>query len=286
MQRKKSLDSSLSFLPLSAVRLGPDDIVFRQATWPFLIVSALAFLGMIWAVISLPAEVGIFITGWVAFFVGIFAVLYGRMAQKTLLPSNWVLRLADDGLYIKYRSYLNPHLPPDDPTVVFIPIHAVSGVRRTEKTWTRPGDDGTVTEKRRSLQIILKNLADSEALREHLVAERKAQTPGRFGNKGKYGHYPVQVSTEGNLMIDWFSAQDIVTPRLSKAMEIIAGGLPVFAGSKVKQKPFKSMTRQEQEDALIDMAHHGDTVHAIGLAKELYGYTTLEAKNFIKALAG
>ena len=43
--------------------------------------------------------------------------------------TNWLLREAEDGLYVQTRSYLNYHLPQDVETVLFFGQEEILGVR-------------------------------------------------------------------------------------------------------------------------------------------------------------
>jgi hypothetical protein len=56
-------------------------------------------------------------------------LLAHRMIAARFHPSNWLLRLGVDGLFIHFRSYLNEHLSAEDPTVVFLPYSDVRSAR-------------------------------------------------------------------------------------------------------------------------------------------------------------
>jgi len=61
-----------------------------------------------------------------------------RMIAARFHPSNWLVRLGDDGLFIHFRSYLNEHLSAEDPTVVFLPYSDVRSARMVRARTSRP----------------------------------------------------------------------------------------------------------------------------------------------------
>ena len=61
-------------------------------------------------------EVGYFIFAVVF----IFIFLFRKLLIARFHPANWLVRLSDDGLFIKFRSYLNNHFPEHELIVVFI----------------------------------------------------------------------------------------------------------------------------------------------------------------------
>lgn len=62
---------------------------------------------------------------WPAYFVAVFIIvcllIYQKVVTARFRPTNWLVRMNDGGLFIKFRSYLNFGFPDQDLTVVFIP---------------------------------------------------------------------------------------------------------------------------------------------------------------------
>src|ERR1700743_1794344 len=58
-----------------------------------------------------------------------FLFLGRRFVIARFHPSNWLVRLSDEGLYIHYRSYLNDRMPSEDPTVVFLSYADIRSAR-------------------------------------------------------------------------------------------------------------------------------------------------------------
>ena len=62
---------------------------------------------------------------WLAYYVAAVIVIYLLILRKLVTArfrsTNWLVRMTDDGLFIKFRSYLNYRFSDEDPTVVLIP---------------------------------------------------------------------------------------------------------------------------------------------------------------------
>src|SRR5687767_9655939 len=54
-------------------------------------------------------------------------------------PTNWLLRLGPDGLWINLRSYQNRHLP-EAATVLHLPYGEIGRAHRHVETWSTPQD--------------------------------------------------------------------------------------------------------------------------------------------------
>ena len=52
---------------------------------------------------------------WLGYYVSavslLFALIFRKIVSARFRPSNWLVRLPDHGLFIKFRSYLNGHFP-------------------------------------------------------------------------------------------------------------------------------------------------------------------------------
>lgn len=70
---------------------------------------------------------------WVAYYVAaillIGLLVLRRFVAARFRPSNWLLRLADEGVFVQFRSYLNYHFPEDDLTVVLIYYREIGSAR-------------------------------------------------------------------------------------------------------------------------------------------------------------
>ena len=111
---------SMQLMRLADVPTDSRDRVFRYS-------RLRAALG---ATILTGSAFGAFIFGslkgaWLGYYVAavLFMVLliFQKLITARFRPSNWLMRMTDHGLFIKFRSYLNNHFDDQDLAVVFIP---------------------------------------------------------------------------------------------------------------------------------------------------------------------
>jgi fatty acid desaturase len=61
---------------------------------------------------------------WIPYYIaGVIIVtllIFHNLVTARFRPTNWLVRMTDDGLFIKFRSYLNCRFSDQDPTVVLI----------------------------------------------------------------------------------------------------------------------------------------------------------------------
>jgi hypothetical protein len=228
---------------------------------------------------------GLVVTGWIELWGLLFALMIGGTIRKRMLPSNWLVRLHASGISIKFRTYLNTHFDEGDPVVAFIPYPEIEYARVHRVRQDVPGSTRDETEMRflRFAEFKLRDEEDLQHLDEQLAAERarKGPTRGRFvRRRSKRGDYPVRVA-DGFLRIQWQ-----VFPRLWQFMKDLSGHLEVRETnkSKVDFSHLESATSHDQKDALRKLIGAGDTFGAMRIIKELYGYNTTRARQFLDEL--
>src|SRR5262249_11389343 len=156
------------------------------------------------------------VSAWLVFWFGLFAMMARGMLRARLRETNWLVRTQTNGLLIKFRSYLNYHFHEKDPVVVDIPYIQIEFVRAHPVRQTEPDSDrhGDVTKFIRYAELKVRNTALVKQLEERLAEERDRQAPqeGRLiRSRTKVSHYPLLVTNEGLVRIEWQ-----VWPRLKK----------------------------------------------------------------------
>ena len=73
-------------------------------------------------------------------------------------------------------------------------------------------------------------------------------------------------------------------PGLDALLALLATQFPVREADSQSHAPYDDLSRAEQEDQLAELAAAGDTLSAVKIAKELYGYDTAQAKAFVDQL--
>jgi hypothetical protein len=117
----------MQFMGLGDVPLDQRDRVFHYSTLR-------AVTGaMVLIAIALGALVfGLVKNAWLAYYaaavVAICLLIFQRLVTARFRSSNWLIRMTEHGLFVKFRSYLNHHFSDQDPTVVLLPYSEICSV--------------------------------------------------------------------------------------------------------------------------------------------------------------
>lgn len=275
----------MQLMRLADVPLDRRDRVFYYSR-----VRAIAGATILVAIIIAASAFGWLKNMWVAYYVAAVVVIclliFQRLVTARFLSSNWLIRVTDHGLFIKFRSYLNHHFSNQDPTVLFLPYSEIRSARLVKERRELPdpegGSRGTKTIKARRL-IELELAGDSTELGEALADERKRvfNKPIRGGAKMRYHHLPVRLATATLLTIEWS-----VVPRVEKFLDALTRHTLVQSAHK-SSKTFvdlQSLSPADQESRLRELAEAGDMIEAVAIARQLYSYDLTTAKAFVESL--
>jgi len=227
---------------------------------------------------------------WVAYYLAAVTVaglfMFRRYIRARFLPSNWLVRMTDRGVFIQLRSYLNWHFPNDDLTVAFVPFSEIEsvGLIRERRTVLQTDDDVVV---RRRKLVEFKLRADTRAVARVLADELLTEPPREetwYGSTGtKFKHYPVTLASPSQLRLVWE-----VVPEAEAFLRALPAHL-VRQWSTEESHNYAALdrlSRSEQEDRLLELASTGEDIEATALARRLYGYSLTEARQFIASLQG
>jgi hypothetical protein len=216
----------------------------------------------------------------------IVLLLLRRFITARFHPSNWLVRIGDDGLFIHFRSYLNDHLSADDPTVVFIAfqeIHSARLVRERVETPDLSTQRGTTTQFLRWVEFEL--ATDPAPLADALSTElgRPAAEEKRwYGTSATlYRDYPVLMQTQPFLRAKWQ-----VVPRAAVFLSAIKPRVEIAAPIKLASDftKLQGLSREQQEERLRELDQRGNTIGAVYMARRLYGGDLAEATRFVDNL--
>ena len=75
-------------------------------------------------------------------------------------------------------------------------------------------------------------------------------------------------------------------PKLDKALEMLRFHIPITFPIEVKRDfaSLEGLSREEKESKIRQLAKSGKTVHAVQMARELYGFGDAEALRFVNEL--
>jgi hypothetical protein len=197
------------------------------------------------------------------------------------------VRLNETGIYVQYRSYLNYQLPADDPSVFFLSfvrrgrVGAPDQRARRNPRSRKPG----ATQTRYLRHIELELSTDPATLAEALQAERSEQAPPEkrwYGTSSAlYRDYPVRMIAPKFIRIHW----DVV-PGAHKFLKALRP-YTVIADPVSLTRDFthlKSLSRDDQQKQLRELAARGEVITATYAARQLYGGSLAEATQTVNSL--
>lgn len=215
-----------------------------------------------------------------------FILLYQKMITARFHPANWLVRLTDEGMFIKFRSYLNNHFPDNEPTVVFIPHSEIRSARHVIEKQSVPDRDtnnrrSSVTKANHFVELEL--ASDTNQLAAALQRERHYAAGGNRTLKTvtRYQHLPARLPTAEKLQIEW-----AVVPNAQTLLNALTRHTLVRPTEKTSTDfvHLEKLSRDEQETRLLELAESGDKLGAITMARRLYAYDLTQAKDFVEGL--
>jgi hypothetical protein len=210
----------------------------------------------------------------------LFAWVASGVARAAWGPSNWLLRATPDGLYLKFRSYLNHGMPASDETVVFLARHQIVTLSALTRATTRPDPETTGGEQRRRRKFLRIRLdgGDLAGLAGHLSRERK-RWAGSGNFRHRSNHQLVRTIGSGIVEVEWAGMGSV-----ERALGLLAPRYPIGAPERIDDRALAGAPRSDLETQVQELAARGETMAAIKLAKRLYGIGTTEAKALVEKL--
>jgi hypothetical protein len=273
----------MQLLRLADVDITPRDQLFLYSRVNALLIALVAIAGS--AALLVRASQKHWIAGYyLAAVILLFLALMHKFITARFRPSNWLVRMTDLGLYIKFRSYLNYHLPADDRTVVFIPFQEIRSARLVRERARVPDAEGrTATQILRYVELELAgDISGLENAIQDELGERAPTEKRWFGSSSTlYQDYPVRVPSPPFLRMRWQ-----VVPRAQKFLDALRRNVAI-ADSVSTTEDFshlQTLTREEQQKRLRELAERGESIAAIYMARKLYGCGIKEAQTMIDGL--
>jgi hypothetical protein len=233
---------------------------------------------------DLPKWIGVVVFGWGLLIAYWLVRWLGGNVVKSWLQSNWLLRIAPDGLWINIRSFLNHEFPPGR-TVIHLPYDEIACVREHVTKRAERTSDGNAEWSERYLDIELSNSVPEE-LRTELAEELRRQVKrSHFGglaeSRTRHGNSNVTVPSSNAIRLAWRSRFDWVTPPLRRALRELQGRVAVCEPSRDDFSNWKSMGDGQIDRLTLQLVESGDKMGAIKLLTERRGYTATDARLFV-----
>jgi hypothetical protein len=263
--RQSRVVSALGTAVLLALIIGVPAFLMWQAELP-------------WWVMVFAAALAGFVVRW----------FLGNMV-KSWRPSNWLLRIDRDGLWINIRSYLNRDFAPAK-TVIHVPYNEIARVRehivkRAEKT----SDSTTVwTDRYMDLELLE---AAPEEIRAELAEERRRHVTrshlgGFVTSRSRNGHVPVTAPENDVIRIAWRGRYDWVSPSLRRALQELRPRVRIGEPTRDDRTDLHALSAGEVDKLTRELVESGDKLGAIKLLTDRRGCSTTEARQLVEELTG
>lgn len=268
----------MNLLSSNQVSIDPEEIIYKNSPFwgfvAFLVVTAfLATPIVLWAYDKIPV-VFIYFSGPFLF---IISIVYFKSFLKTLKPDNWVVCMSDKYMLIKFRSYMNAHLPKEDLQIAQLEYREISSFFIGKKTRITPdASGGKRYEFIKYIDLHLK--CNTDILKAQLNAERNMKRVSRALQ------FYVFVTGVRTIRIHWLDIHTIIRPNLKH----IAGSLVAKGVHQIRDVSFlkKASTVAFDEDRdILELYDNGYEVEAVSLARRLYGIGLTEAKLYVNKLS-
>jgi hypothetical protein len=267
------------------VPVGNTDRVFRSSRARAAVVYLTMLAGISWLFVAGSRKHAIVLQVFAS--IGLIGAYLGRrFLLARFRPSNWLVRETENGLYLHFRSYLNYHFSPDDPTVAFIPYREISRTRRVRVTRAKPDLSNPRRTVYEILQVAEVDLTcDTSPLAAALSDERGRPAPAEkrwYGSSTtKINDYPVAV--EGTtVQVVWQCAPRISTFLAALVRRHIALDKP--AARSTSSQTTIARRRADDEREIAELARSGQVRAAVAKAALVYMKEPVKAKQVIDAL--
>lgn len=229
---------------------------------------------------------------WV--FVGIISLIMGFVSLMlisgfihTFHEGNWVIRSNPQSLLINLRTFDNDVMNPEDEVVVEFTPGEIAWIGKTVEhrlVVSRYNDTRTDTSVFLDIKPIVRDLSQ---IQKALAAEAKRPAPPWRG-RNNFAAVRVVDNPDGPLIrVEWRSGWTHITPSIQAAIRVLSSGITVRPDT-ARELDLSASTndRQEQENRILYLVERGDTIPAINLVRQLYGYSLKDARKFIDDLRG
>ncbi len=321
----------MRLISIDDVSQAADYTVFRTSPLHDLIASSIFFLLLaactvfyVWLLLYESVSAwGHLVYLWFAFWFGLLFLLSHARYRACGLPSNWLVRLGQEHILVKFRSFQNHLYPDSDRVVAELPWREIDWVRKVKETSHKDHGDSKVTEfftyidlrlniSQQELDLLAAALSEERLrppprstlneLRHELFHARKQKLPAHelqaikdrikhekmsrhIKQKSGVKHHdvPVRLVHDNILRLRWNG----ISPAIKPALKLFCHHTKLETEIKLVTDTSKDrLSEQETEDMIIERVSRGDYMDAIELVRKQYGYSLEEAKRFVNDLGG
>jgi len=256
--------------PIVMLALCCAPFVLAACAWPEIAAGASRIAWMWWLVIA-PAG---FVLGglWIVCLQCVWSIV-----RASFQPSNWLLAVTPEALFVQVRSYQNAHFPHDAPTVVRFPMSEVAAVRRVREDSSREDSSRQTSWLEIELARTGSAISDTTRLKALCEAERERRAPekhGRFmSSRWRSNHVPVFVPSAGCVRVEWLGARTL--------REL---GRHVTVGD-ARRVNLDDASTADITTRLRQLCERGDRMAACELARRELRISLTEARDLVESAA-
>lgn len=223
-------------------------------------------------------------------------LLVSDLVQR-LHPSNWVLWIRPDGLWINFRSYQDKRPPDDMPAVAHVEFSEIDRVQPLVESYSTPTGHGnsSVRHREESLLIQLKE-SEGSVLQEALAAERSRMPAERvvlgfIRVASKASHFAVSMAAPTTIHIAWRGGHgNHVVPGLERVLDHVGrvAGIQLAVSLdplREDRRSWDEMDDRQLDELIQHLVDTGARIDASRLLVKRKGYSTTEARRRIEELA-
>jgi hypothetical protein len=209
-------------------------------------------------------------------------------ARACFRPTNWVLWISGDQVWINLKSYQDEN-PLDTLSVVELSTREIAEARRRTERYTTPSSKGgNVKHRLDSLELVL-DQADEGPLGEALTAIRAARQPWKSVLGMRWTHqvtmHSVTLPDAKVIRIAWSGGQGHgIAPRLARALERLQEWVRVGDALETDAGDWTNLAEARIDDEVLDLVSKGHTIAAVRLLSLRRGMSTTDAKKFVDEL--
>jgi hypothetical protein len=266
--------------PHEVPRTGIEHIIYRRPWWrPAFAIVIIVIASVAWAdFVAKEQDGNLFMYAALLISLAAFWLAYKDL-RGALKSSNWLVRQASGGLYVKFRSYLNYHFPDETPTIIYIPKEEITSAHLTkQKIVVRGSDEADGVQTRRYLDLHLSH-SDTAEYADAIRKEIAYPGPKQWSGTGKFNSYPVQLRQPNLVRIEWHAR-----PNIKTALQNLRRFTTIEEPLHIQDKNWKKLSQQEAETKILEFCQHGETIQAVKLVRAKMGMNLTDAKSFVDDL--
>ena len=263
--------------PFDQAPILPEDVVFRPSRiW--MLLGVVICGGM--------TAITFFLPGWIGWIGAAFCLLImfwvAWRTAATLSPASWVLRYNGRRVLIKIG-------PPSshDATRVFVaefPAPEIQWVRSFQQVITTRNAANEIESNSTTWMELKPRDADFDELQSCL---KTAATPRQWHGWSVTTSIPVSLTGDGIVRVAWQSQNLVLAPSLKRTLRLLGNEIPV----QPKVTELNDFTKSDADQAkmeqqIVDCVAQGQILQATKLARQRYGYSLTEARQFVAELQG